>query len=230
MRSARRAVDAGGGSLASRHDVGSECAPAGKAGPNGTPECKHPYAFAARASHAFQNALAEIFACLRKQARGLVAVGPPIWAWRGGEGAPKRLQNRMLLDRKIDTRWCQKVGSICARKLVPFGPENWFHWAQKTGSIEPRKLVSVSRFAAPVLVPENGHDFGAVNRFPNNFTEGNRFTAPKSCPFSGTKTGAANRETETSFMGSTGPVFWVQWNQISGPNGTSFLVSMGPFF
>ena len=148
----------------------------------------------------------------------------------GGGGGPKRLQTRMLRDRKIDTRWCQKVGSICARKLVPFGPENWFHWAQKTGSIEPRKLVSVSRFAAPVLVPENGHDFGAVNRFPNNFTEGNRFTAPKSCPFSGTKTGAANRETETSFMGSTGPVFWVQWNQISGPNGTSFLVSMGPFF
>ena len=34
----------------------------------------------------------------------------------------------------------------------------------------------------------------------------------------------------TSFLGQRDPVFWLQWNQFSGPNGTSFLAQMEPTF
>ena len=185
MRSKRRTVDSGGGSLASRHDDGSGGAPAGMGGPNGTPECKHPYAFAAGASHAFQIALVGICARLGKQARSLVSIQLIRRFGRGG-GAPQGIIIHWIRDRKIDTRWCWKVGSICLRKLVPF-----------------------LRFAAPVLVPENGHDLGAANRAPLlTFNRGDRFAAPKWWPFSGTKTGAANHTNGTSFLGQMEPIFW----------------------
>ena len=97
-----------------------------------------------------------------------------------------------------------------------FGTENEHDSAEKMGSIGPRKLVPFVWFAAPVLVPENGHHFGAANRFPSVKLLGNRFTAPESCPFSGTETGAAKRKTETTFLGSLELVFWVQWNHFFG--------------
>ena len=147
-------------------------------------------------------------------------------AGTGGAGGRKGFGIQCFGIEKLIRAGAGKWVPFVPEKGVLLHPENWFHWIQKPSSSEPRKVVSVLRFAAPVLVPEKGHDFGAVNRFPNNFTEGNRFAAPKSCPLSGTKTGAANRETETSFLVSMEPVFWFYWNQVSGTNGASFLGSM----
>ena len=89
-------------------------------------------------------------------------------------------------------------------------------------------MVSADGFAAPISVPENGPDLGAVNRFPNNITIGNQFTAPKSCPFSGTKIGAANQQDETSFLVPMEPLFWVHWILFSGHCGTEFRVQLEP--
>ena len=102
MRSERRTVDVGGGSVVSRHGSSSGDAAAGMVRPSETPS---PYAFAAGASHVFKTALAGVYVRLGKPARSLVAIGPPIWA-------PNNVEINRLRKQKINTRYYVEVVSI----------------------------------------------------------------------------------------------------------------------
>ena len=103
MRSERRTVDVGGGSVVSRHGSSSGDAAAGMVRPSETP--KRPYAFAAGVPHVFETALAGVYARLGKPARSLVAIGPPILA-------PNNVEIHRFRKRKINTGYYVKVVSI----------------------------------------------------------------------------------------------------------------------